>query len=57
MANEKTEEKPKEKWIVTDIPDTTKPAVVDANKKEVYTAEQTQAKILNILEKLQKLLD
>lgn len=57
MAEEKKEEKPKEKWIVTEIPETTKPAIVDTEKKEVYTVETALAKILNDLEKLMKLLD
>jgi len=56
MVEEKKEEKT-EKWIVTDIPETTKPAIVDTEKKEVYTIEVALAKILNDLEKLKKLLD
>ena len=53
---EKKEEKPKEKFIVTEIPETMKPAIVDTEKKEVYTIETALAKILNDLEKLKKLL-
>lgn len=47
-------EKPKEKWIVTEIPETTKPAIVDTEKKEVYTIETALAKILNELEQIKK---
>lgn len=57
MPKEETEEKPKEKWIVSEIPDTMKPAIVDTEKKEAYTIETALAKILNDLEKLKKLLD
>ena len=54
---EKKEEVKTEKWVVTEIPETTKPAIVDTEKKEVYTIETALAKILNDLEQLKKLLD
>jgi len=51
---EKAEEKPKEKWIVSEVPDTFKPAIVDTEKKEVYAIETALAKILNELEQIKK---
>lgn len=57
MVEKKEEEKPKEKWIVTEVPETMKPAIVDTEKKEVYSIETALARILNDLEKLKKLLD
>lgn len=59
MVNEKTEEKqekPKEKWIVTEVPTQTAPAIVNTETKEIYTVETALAKILNDIEKLKKLL-
>ena len=57
MTDEKTkEEKPKERWIATEVPATTKLAVVDTEKKEAYNIETTLARILNDLEQLKKLL-
>ena len=56
VEEKKTEEKPKEKWVVTDVPTETKPSIVDAEKKEVHTVETAIVKILNILEELTKKL-
>lgn len=53
---EKKEEKT-EKWVVSEVPDTMKPAIVDMEDKQIYTIENALAKILNDLEKLKKLLD
>ena len=47
MVEKKEEEKKKEKWAVMEIPDTMKSAVVNQEKKEVYTVETALAKILN----------
>lgn len=56
MAKEETPketpkgEKSKVKYIVSDIPTQTAPAVVDTEKEEVLTVEVALAKILNDLE-------
>ena len=56
VEEKKTEQKPKEKWVVMDVPETMKPSIVDQEKKEVYTIETALARILNDLESLKKLL-
>jgi hypothetical protein len=57
VKEEVKKEEKTEKWVVTEIPETTKPAIVDTEAKEVYTIETALARILNDLEKLKKLLD
>ena len=56
---EKKEEKPKEvkdEWIVADIPDTMKPAIVNPKTQKVHTIETALAQILNNMDDLKKLL-
>ena len=54
---EKEEKKEKLKWVVTDVPTQTAPAIVDSGTKEVYSIEVAIARMLNNQEKLLKLLD
>jgi hypothetical protein len=51
---EKNEEEIKEKWVVMEVAETMKIALVDAEKKEVYSIEMGLAKILNELEQIKK---
>jgi len=55
---EEIKEEPKQelKWIVSEVPDTYKPAIVDNENKEIHTVETALCKVLNCLEELKKLL-
>jgi Asp/Glu/hydantoin racemase len=58
MAKEETKEKKEEvKYIVSEIPTQTAPAVVDTEKEEVLAVEVALAKILNNQEEILKKLN
>jgi len=57
MKEEQTEEKPKDEWIVAEIPETMKEAIVNPKTKEVHSVLTALATLLNNDKKLMKLLD
>lgn len=52
MAGEKEEKKPKEKWIVSEVPTQTAPMAVNTETKEAYPNEAALTQILNNQEKI-----
>jgi len=56
VEKKQEEEKIKEKWVVMEVPDTMKEAIVNQEKKEVHTQLTILASIKNDLEIIKKSL-